>query len=169
MRHWSYDLLVFGSWRRRGILVDGEAVAVPGSFKVWGFNFAPMYNLNYKCRVGLSLDGVYDTSANIYYDNVYSDSKSDYRTPSINQQLALGLSARAEYVMPIFTVGIGIGTNVLHAGGDLDAFYQILNLKAFVTRNLFLNVGYSLNEFHDPRFLMLGLGVRLNNRVPSLR
>ena len=34
------------------------------------------------------------------------------------------LSGRAEYVMPYFTVGPGIGTNVLHKGGDRNDYYR---------------------------------------------
>ena len=66
-RHISYDLVLFGSWRRKGVYIgDGRQIASPGSYPVAGFNFAPMYNLGYKFRVGASLDGVYDGSANVY-------------------------------------------------------------------------------------------------------
>ena len=37
--------------------------------------------------------------------------------PSLKNQLALGVSARGEYLMPYFTVGVGIGVNALHGGG----------------------------------------------------
>lgn len=87
--------------------------------------------------------------------------------PSAGKQLALGVSGRAEYVMPYFTVGIGLGTNVIHAGGDLKSFYQILALKIEVTRNSFLHIGYNLQDFHDPNYLMLGFGFRFNNKYPT--
>ena len=80
----------------------------------------------------ISLDGVYDGSANVYSPDGYGD---ELLKPSAGKQLALGVSGRAEYVMPYFTVGIGLGTNVIHAGGDLKSFYQILALKIEVTRN----------------------------------
>lgn len=66
-KHISYDLTLFGSWRRKGVYLNEDTqVASPGSYSVFGFNFAPMYNLGYKIRVGGSLDGVYDGSANVY-------------------------------------------------------------------------------------------------------
>lgn len=166
-RHMSYDLVLFGSWRRKGVQVNDKQVASPDAYTVVGFNFAAMYNLSYKFRTGLSLDGVYDGSANVYRDyDVNSETGYVFRTPSIDKQLALGISARAEFVMPYFTIGFGLGYNVLHKGGDLKAFYQMLTLKIGVTRSSFLHIGYSLKDFHMPNFLMLGVGYRFNNKYP---
>lgn len=170
-RHVSYDLVFFGSWRRKGVVVNGEPMASPDNYTVLGFNINPMYNLGYKLRVGASLDGVYDSSANIYTDNydyvpgTYTPEHTFYK-PTIDKQLALGVSARAEYVMPYFDVGIGIGANILHRGGDLKGLYQILALKIKVTRHSFIHIGYNLQNFDTPNYLMLGLGLRLNNRQP---
>ena len=69
--------------------------------------------------------------------------------------------------MPYFTVGIGMGANILHRGGDLRSFYQMLILKISMTRNTFLHVGYNLKDFRDPNFLMLGIGFRFNNKYPK--
>ena len=164
-RHISYDLVLFGSWRRKGVTIgEGQMVASPETYPVLEFNFAPMYNFGYKFRAGISLDGVYDGSANVYSPDGYGD---ELLKPSAGKQLALGVSGRAEYVMPYFTVGIGLGTNVIHAGGDLKSFYQILALKIEVTRNSFLHIGYNLQDFHDPNYLMLGFGFRFNNKYPT--
>ena len=62
--------------------------------------------------------------------------------------------------MPIFSVNLGVGHNVLYKGEDTSKLYQILALKAFVSRRLFLHVGYQLSNFKDPNNLMLGLGYR---------
>ncbi len=166
-RHISYDLVLFGSWRRKGVVFGDEQVASPNAYTVFGFNFAPMYNLGYKLRVGISLDGFYDGSANVYTEDYIIGTEQQFFKPPLNKQLALGLSGRGEYVMPYFTVGIGLGANVLHGGGDLKSFYQILALKIELTRNSFLHVGYSLSNFHDPNFLMLGIGFRFNNKYPT--
>ncbi len=170
-RHISWDVVLFGSWRRKGVLFNGEPMASPEKYTVLGFNINPMYNLGHKLRVGASLDGVYDSSANIYTENYiigYNDKDPGYTfyKPPLRQQLSMGLSARAEYVMPYFDVGIGIGANLLHGGGDLNGFYQILALKIKMTRHSFLHVGYNLQNFDTPNYLMLGLGIRLNNQHP---
>jgi hypothetical protein len=166
-RHISYDLLLFGSWRRTGVFDGEKLVASPDTYTVLGFNFAPMYNFSYKFRAGVSLDGVYDKSANIFIPDYANGSPQVILSPSIDKQLALGLSARAEYVMPYFTVGLGVGMNVLHGGGNMKAFYQILALKTEITRNSFIHIGYSLKDYKNPNFLMLGIGYRFNNKYPT--
>lgn len=164
-RHVSYDLTLFGTWRKKAVTLSTDVqVAAPHSYTVWGFNFAPMYNFGYKFRAGVSLDGVYDTSCNIWMDN----NSQEFITPRADKQMALGVSARGEFVMPYLTVGIGLGTNVLHGGGDLKSLYQILALKIDVFRNSYLHIGYNLNEFHNPNHLMLGVGYRFNNKRPKL-
>lgn len=163
-RHVSYDVVLFGSWRRKGVYVGDGQVAAPGAFAVAGFNINPMYNFGYNFRAGVSLDGVYDESANIYADEYSSDK---FYRPPLNDQMALGLSARAEYVMPYFTVGIGLGGNVIHRGGDLKGLYQVLALKIEVTRSSFIHIGYNLQNFHTPNYLMLGIGYRFNNKYPT--
>lgn len=161
-RYISYDLTVFGSWRRKGLLYGDSEVASPEAYTVVGFSFAPMYNFGYKLRAGVAVDGVYDGSANIYTN----DFNTFYR-PSLDKQLAIGLSGRVEYVMPYFTVGIGLGANILHKGGDLKSFYQILALKIEVTRSSYIHIGYNLQNFHTPNYLMLGIGYRFNNKYPT--
>lgn len=163
-RHISYDVVLFGSWRRKGVYVGEGQVAAPGAFAVAGFNFNPMYNFGYNFRAGVSLDAVYDESANVYADKYNSD---QFYRPPLSYQMALGLSARAEYVMPYFTVGVGLGGNVLHRGGDLKGLYQVLALKIEVTRSSFIHIGYNLQNFHTPNYLMLGIGYRFHNKYPT--
>ncbi len=166
-RHISYDLVLFGSWRRKGVVFGDSQVASPNAYTVLGFNFAPMYNFGYKFRAGLSVDGVYDGSANVYTEDYIVGTEQEFFKPSLNKQLALGISGRTEYVMPYFTVGLGMGVNVLHGGGDLNGFYQLVALKIEVTRSSFLHIGYNLKDFHEPNFLMLGIGFRFNNKYPT--
>ena len=172
-RHFSYDLTLFGSWRRKGIEVGDKQYAAPDAYTVLGFNFASMYNFGYKFRAGVSLDGVYDGSANVAIADqiVEMGSSADLAVekPGVDKQLALGVSARAEFVMPYFNIGVGLGTNFLHKGGDLKAFYQMLTLKVAVTRSSYVHIGYSLRDFHMPNFLMLGVGYRFNNKYPRHR
>ncbi|MDE7074502.1 MAG: acyloxyacyl hydrolase, partial [Odoribacter sp.] len=166
-RHMSYDLVAFGSWRRKGYFEEDRFVPSPSAYKVLGASFAAMYNVSYKFRVGAAVDWVYDASANVFVLRDLSR-ESGFVEPPFDAQTAWGLSGRVEYVMPYFIVGIGMGTNVLHRGGDLKSFYQMLLLKIAVTRNLFLHVGYNLKDFRDPNFLMLGVGFRFNNKYPVL-
>ena len=64
--------------------------------------------------------------------------------------------------LPVFSINLGVGRNVVCKGADTDSFYQVVALKTDITRNLFLHVGYQLYKFKDPNNLMLGLGFRFN-------
>jgi len=167
-RHVSYDLVLFGSWRRTGVDFMDKQIASPETYTVLGFNFAPMYNIGYKLRMGISLDGAYDGSANVYTEDYIVGTTQNFFKPSLNKQLSLGLSGRVEYIMPYFTVGLGMGNNVLHGRGDLKAFYQVVALKFEVIRSSYIHVGYSLKDFHTPNFLLLGIGFRFNNKYPTI-
>ena len=167
-RHMSYDVVLFGSWRRKVYEESGEFVLSPSAYAVLGAGVSAMYNLSYKVRLGGAFDVVYDASANEFYAHDPSMG-SGFVKPPLSAKVALGVSARAEYVMPFFTVGVGLGRNVLHRGGELKAFYQMLYLKLAVTRSTFLHVGYRLQEFSTPNYLMLGVGFRLNNKYPRFQ
>mgnify|MGYP002240342923 CR=1 FL=1 len=156
--HISYDIVLYGASKRKGVIKPDEAYLAPGSFGVLGFNFNPMYNFHQYFRAGASLDVQYDESANIKeYEADYNDqAEHRFYRPPFKEQLAVGLSVRGELVMPIFTINVGIGYNVYHKCTDTQGMYQILALKTSVTRNLFLHVGYQLSKFKDPNNLMLG-------------
>lgn len=163
-RHISYDLVVYGAWKRMGFYGKEGPTAVPGSFAVVGFNFNPLYNISYWLNAGVSLDGIYDHSVNIRY-NEYTD-ETIY--PATSKQMALGLSARAEFVMPYFTINLGIGHHVVNADRHLDGWYEVLALKLNLSRRTFVHIGYSLNDFKNPNNLMLGMGLRFNSKRKSL-
>ena len=167
-RHISYDLVLFGSWRRKGVKYGDDRVLSPHSYNVLGFNFAPMYNVGYKFRAGVSLDGYYDGSANIYTQPFVTGMQPQFYNPPLKEQFALGISGRTEYVMPYFSVNIGIGLNILQSGEDIKTIYEVLALKIKVTQYSFIHIGYSLQNFNTPSFLMLGVGFRFNNKYPTL-
>ena len=164
--HISYDLVIYGATRKRGFVKDGVPSLVPGSFGIAGLNFAPMYTFNNYFRAGLSLDAQYDESANIKDYKLEGSFMDDlkFHRPPFREQFAVGLSLRAEWVMPIFSINAGIGRNLICSGDDTKGFYQILALKTYVTRHLFLHVGYQLSKFKDPNNLMLGLGYRFHDK-----
>ncbi len=157
-----YDLIVYGAWRQRGGYENGYPFLLNGKTAVVGFNFNPMYRLNHWLKLGASLDGTYDRTANIYYDVDYIDPdyNDQYRRPSTAKQMTLGMSARAEFTMPYFAINFGIGKNFLNTEGEFGGMYEVLALKINITRRSLLHIGYSLNNFHTPKHLMLGVGWR---------
>ena len=135
---------------------------------MFGFNFTPMYNLNYKFRLGVSLDGTFDGEP-ICTRKGTCTGRWISRTlfvPPLGDQFALGLSGRVEYMSALFVVGVGIGANVI-GKNDLNMFYQLLTLKIALSRAVFLHVGYRLQNFNEPNFLMLGIGFRFNGKYTA--
>lgn len=169
----SYDMLFFGSWRRTGITYHNALYLAPKAYTVLGFSFNPMYRLNRLFKTGLSLDGVYDggsqiqgieRSASASRETTNGNYNFDVIKPPFSKQLSLGLSARAEFVMPYFSINLGLGGNILNSNRDLKFFYQTLTLKINLFKDLYLNVGYNLRNFQEPNYLMLGIGYRFHNK-----
>lgn len=169
-RYISYDLIVYGATRKRGVFPENhDPLLAPGSFGILGLNFNPLYNISRYFRAGLSLDMQYDESANIgqhiandEIPSVPEDIK--FFRPPFKEQFSTGLSIRAEIVMPIFSINLGIGKNFISKSSDTNSFYQTFVLKTNITKNIFLHTGYQLYRFKDPNNLMLGIGYRFNAR-----
>ncbi len=170
-RHVNYDVVVFGAWRSKGILVMGKdgADIIPGSAGVFGFCFSPTWNVSHRFNAALSVDGFYDRSVNLLVSKDfhkiedYEERLRSTYAPSADRQIMVGVSARAEFVMPYFIINAGIGHSI-YGKGDMNAFYQIIALKVNMTRRAYLHIGYSLHDFKLPNHLMLGIGYRLRCR-----
>lgn len=163
-RSWIFDIMAYGAWRRRVVEV-GDPVApqmCPGKFGVAGMQLAPMRVFSRWLAAGPSLDLQWDESAGLepYWVEGTSDKDIKFRRPPFGKQLKAGISAHAELTMPIFHINAGIGYDFVTPCGD-RRFYQSLALKTFISRSLYINIGYRLADFSEPENLMLGLGFRL--------
>ena len=138
-------------------------VAVPGVFGVGGFSFAPMRTANQYFRYGVSLDVKYDQGINLQ-DHIAEESTPDrvqfYRPPH-KECIVAGLSARAELVMPVFSVNVGIGRNLICVS-SARKFYQTANLRIRATERFWFNIGYQLHSFRHPDNLILGVGYTIH-------
>ncbi len=159
---WFYDITAYGAWRKRAVNVNDMPQMCPGHFGVAGLQFSPTRKLNRWVAVGPSLDIQFDESAGIepYWVQWTTGEDIKFYRPPFGKQLSAGISAHAELTMPIFAVNAGLGYDFICPAGN-QRFYQSLALKTFITRNLYLNVGYRLGNFKSPQNLMLGIGVRL--------
>lgn len=163
-RHgWFFDLAAFCAWRKRVVFIGTppEAQLCPGRFGILGLQFAPMFKLNRWVAIGPSLDMQWDESAGLeeyWVDGTFGD-EVKFTKPPFLKRVSVGLSGHAELTMPIFSVNIGLGYDVVNPKGN-KAFYQMLTLKTFITRHVYINTGYRLAAFEHPQNLMIGLGVR---------
>ena len=162
----TFDILLYGAGRAKGLMWNDTPYIAEGKFGILGLNISPLYKVNKFFRTGVSIDVQYDESANVgeHVAGTGDDGNIRFYRPPLNEQLGIGLSLRAEFVMPIFSVNIGFGRNVFYKGDELKGFYQTLALKTNIYKGLYLHIGYKLHDFHDPNNLMLGFGWRFGNR-----
>lgn len=155
----SFDLTVYGALRKRVYRGGDTPVLLPGRFAVAGFDIAPMWSVTRNFRTGPSLDLQWDESTDLKRHYVSGSISDDIRfsRPPFFRQVGVGLSGRAELVMPVFSVNVGIGYNVI-GPEESRASYQLANLKIRVTDAFYLNIGYKLLDFQKQSNLMLGFG-----------
>ncbi len=155
----QFDVTAYGAWRKRVYRGGDTPVLLRGHYPVVGLDVAPMWQIKKIFRAGASLDLQWDQSTNLKKYHAYGTDTEDiyfYRPPVLSQ-VCVGLSGRAELVMPIFSVNVGIGYNVI-GPEETRASYQLANLKVRLADRFFLNVGYQLLNFQKQNNLMLGLG-----------
>ncbi len=155
----GYDITVYGAQRKRVYRGGEKPLLLPGHFAVGGINFAPMWEVVRTFRTGLSADFQWDESTDLqrHQQGYDADGNLMYSRPPFFSQLSVGVSARAELVMPLFSVNVGIGYNILRPE-EQRGFYQLANLKVRLVRGLFINIGYQLLNFSRQNNLMLGFG-----------
>lgn len=159
-KHLSWDVMAYGAPNQQTV-VNGydEEVMVPHRYFVGGVTVMPLYRLSHKWSVGGSVDLQYDQGANLQSNiaEEYGGNEMKFYRQSFSERFSAGLALHAEFTMPIFSINIGLGRNII-AKGSNAIFYQTLALKSYVSRNAFINIGYSLRDFKKPNHLMLGAG-----------
>lgn len=153
------DVTAYGAWRKRVYRGGEEPILLNGHFGVVGINLAPMWKISRIFRIGGSVDAQWDESTDLKRHHAYGSSADDiyFYRPKFFDQVCLGLSGRAELVMPIFSVNVGIGYNII-GPEETKATYELANLKVRITDRFFINIGYQLLNFQKQNNLMLGLG-----------
>ncbi|MDE6785917.1 MAG: acyloxyacyl hydrolase, partial [Muribaculaceae bacterium] len=158
-RKMQFDITAYGAWRKRVYRGGETPVLLKGHYPVVGLDISPMWQIKKIFRAGGSLDFQWDESTDLKRHHAYGDTSDDIRfyRPPILSQICVGVSGRAELVMPVFSVNVGIGYNFI-GPEETRASYQLANLKVRFTERFFLNIGYQLLNFQKQNNLMLGLG-----------
>lgn len=158
----EYDIMAWGTSRRRVYKGEETPVLRPGHFACAGLSFAPMVKLNKWWRVGGSADLQWDQSSDMKRNYLEGTTTEDIRfsNPPFLRQVSFGISAHGELQMPIFSVNVGIGFNLV-APSENRGTYQNIALKTYLCKEFFLNVGYQLRNFHQQSSLMLGVGTTI--------
>ena len=161
VRRFNYDLFLYGAWRAARVM-DGHTLHLLNrKFALGGLSFNPLYRLNRHFLAGPSLDIQTDTSTGLDYTEGDNDNPSCLSSPGLWKQTSFGLSIRGELEMPLFSINLGIGYNVIRNVSDIKSFYSTYSLKTFVGRKMFISIGYRLSAAQYTHNLMFGMGFRL--------
>lgn len=155
----EFDVTLYGAWRKRVYRGGEKPILLNGHFAIAGLGLSPMWKITKNFRAGASVDFQWDESTDLRRNHAYGSTSEDisFYRPSFFRQVSGGLSARAELVMPIFSVNIGMGYNVIGPEESI-ASYQLANLKLRIVKGFYLNIGYQLLDFSRQSNLMLGFG-----------
>lgn len=155
----QFDVTAYGAWRKRVYRGGDTPVLLHGHYPVVGIDISPMWQIKKIFRAGCSVDFQWDQSTDLKRHYAFGSTSDDIRfyRPPILSQICAGISGRAELVMPIFSVNVGIGYNLI-GPEETRASYQLANLKVRFTERFFLNIGYQLLNFQKQNNLMLGFG-----------
>lgn len=159
-RRWMYELLFHAGTVRKEIVLSRDPLKSYSTpkFNVRGGAFSVLYAFNHRLRIGGSIDVVHDESRAIKYHMIAKTSQMVMTYPPKEKQISLGLAGRIDYVMPYFTISSGLGYDVIHSGSSTKRFYQKITLKISIYKGSFINIGYRLQNFQHPNFLMIGVG-----------
>lgn len=159
----SIDVILCGNTNAETLNYNDREYKLDGKFAVVALHVNPLYRITRNVLVGPSIDVQYNEGVNLVYNVAGVNPVTDvikFHRPPLAQQLAAGLSLRAELQAPIFAVNIGVGHNVIYKGPELGGFYYIAALKTFIAHNAFLHVGLKICDTESSNNLLLGLGYR---------
>lgn len=157
------DVILCGNTNAETLDYNDREYKLDGKFAVVALHVNPLYRVTRNILVGPSFDVQYNEGVNLVYNVAGVNPVTDvikFHRPPLAQQLAAGVSLRAELQAPIFAVNIGVGHNVIYKGPELGGFYYLAALKTFVAHDVFLHVGLKIASTESSNNLLLGLGYR---------
>ena len=159
--HITHDIIIYGGWRADRFYDNGAFVVIDRPLLIDGLQIHQFYHLNRHFALGTSLDIQTDSSLNLY-DPEFDEEGNliNYKHPSLLEQTECGLSLRCEIAAPLFTVGAGLGVNIIGKGYDFSRIYTQFALKHFVNQRFFIFVGYRFNSTQYTHNMMYGAGLR---------
>lgn len=156
------DVVLHAGCRGDRTIEEGNIYIIDKPLLLAGIQLTTLYQLNRYFSLGGSVDVLVDRSANLY--NFVEDDAGNilsYDVPSLAEQTSAGVSLHGEIRHTFMALGIGVGCNFNLRGEDLSPIYTLFSLKAFVTKKMFLYIGYRYNSRNYTQGLTYGIGVRI--------
>lgn len=164
-KHFEYDVIFTVSQKQIRVDTVGTELTsrfIDHDFSIYAMSGAVMYVPNYKFRVGVSIDGLYDESSGASARKETISGTNDtgvcvYKG-KMRDRFSLGLSAKGELVMAGYTVFANAGYQVINGNKKDKRFYQILGIKMFLYEGLFGTFGIRSNRFSKAQHLYWSIG-----------
>ncbi len=136
-------------------------------FRVYGLNYFLMRAPSLKHRYGFGVEYLYDESRGAkVYNKLHPENDRYYTVTqlgSIGERSSLGLSARGELVLPLYTIFMDIGTTIINRDSSKPFLYQTLGVKAYLSSDIFGTFGIRATNFGSAEFLYWSLGYTFNS------
>lgn len=167
----DYDFLVNISSRQKKFDTTGTKLPsqfIDKNFSVFGITFAPMIVKSYKYKYGAGIDLLYDESsgASAWRELNTKDGKLYDRVKlgRFGERISVGISAKGELVMPMYSIFANLGYNVIHGNKSDKRLYQVMGIKAYLKENLFGTFGIRATNFSKAQYLYWSLGYTIQGK-----
>ena len=138
------------------------------NFFVMNMSYALLHMPGYKYRYGLSVDGIYDESADFTArkagETEDGDEIVDIDYGKTRNRFALGLSLRGDMVFPKFIVAVQAGYNVVHNNRYDKRFYQSLTVKVPFWQGMYGSFTVRSKALSKSQYILFGLGYTFEHK-----
>ena len=161
----QYDLMFYGGVRqlvRDDSGMQGTSPFSRRNFLIGGAQFAALYRSGYRLAFGGALDLAFDESAGVAF---YKDKGVMVFDPvPARKRIFMGLAARIDYIMPIFTVSGELGYDFFNHAEGYSGFYQTLALKMRIVKRTSLKVAWRIHDLDTSEGVRVGVSVDISKR-----
>lgn len=138
------------------------------SFFVASMSYALLHMPTYKYRYGTGIDVVYDESAGFTARKIGETPDgvdiAEFKYGEWHDQLAVGLFARGDIVMPRYTVSGMVGYEVIKGKKEDKRFYQAFNVKVPFWKNLYGSFTIRCQKFSKAQYMFFGVGYMFDHK-----
>ncbi len=172
----EHDLQVIIS--SKNVMADTVGTNLPDvyndkQFDVYGVNYYLMRQSSYRYRYGFGIEYLYDASQGAKMYNRLHPTNGRYypvtELGTLQERSSVGVAARGELVLPLYSIFMDIGTTILNRDEDLPFLYQAIGVKAYLSDDLFGTFGIKAVNFGRAQFLYWSLGYTFNSSRNSWR
>ncbi len=177
LRHIDHDISMTISSRQTTFKSGGDTGLplpyIDRKFKVLGVSYAMLFANAYKYKWGPAVDFIYDESSGVKaWREGLPGSGAEYERVQLGpmgQRISLGAGVRGELTMMRYSIFATVGWNAVWGNHKDTRAYQVLGLKAYLSRNFFGTFGIRASKFSSAQYLYWSLGYTIPGKTRGYR